>query len=190
MGSSWEIPWPTIRIDKEYQLMGVEITLSKLSCKYGTFQVRRDGTDRLGRKRYNNRVGKQTDLGDLEIHLWRELVMRTIEALGEKALYKHLLAWEMRHNYAGRDKEDLEDHTMELFAFRIFDNPLWDDFVPFNRKYRPEYLETIDMVTAVNDCCSKPYQMPRERVEENQSGVSCCGHCGRHTPFKLIGGQS
>lgn len=190
MGSSWELPWPTTRIDKEDQLRGVEITLPKLSCKYGTFQVRRDGTDRIGRKKYNNRVGKQTDLGDLEIHLWRELVKRTIEASGEKELYKHLLAWEMKHNYAGRDKEDLEDHTMELFAFRIFDNPLWVDFVPFNRKYRPEYLESIDMVTAVNTCCSEPYQMPRERLEQDKSGVGCCGHCGRHTPFKLIGGQS
>ena len=189
MGSSWEIPWPLTRIDKEEQLKGVEITLPKLRCKYGTFQVRRDGTDRLGRKKYNNRIGIQTDLGDLEIHLWSSLLRKAIEQSGEKALYNHLLAWQKQHNFVKQSKEELEEQTMDLFAGRIFDNPLWVDFVPFNRKYRPDYLATIDMVTVVNTCCRKPYQIPSERYEQIQGKDSCCEHCGRHGPFQLIGGE-
>ena len=190
MGSNWEVPWPLVQIDREDQLRGQEITLSKLHTRYGTFTSRRDGVDRVGRKKIICRVGKQTDLGDIEINLWKKLLKAAIEESEEKPLYRHLFAWELQHNYAKESREEVEEAAMDLFAGRIFDNPFWVDFVPFNRKYRSDYLASIDMVTAVNDCCSKPYQMPRERLEENQSGISCCGYCGRHTSFKLIGGRS
>ena len=187
MGSSWKIPWSITRIDKEDQLRGIEITFPKLLCHYGTFQVRTCGTDRLGKRKYNNRIGIQTDIGDLEIHLWRDLVMKLIEETGEKAMYQHLLVWVMKHNVVQQSKEDIEDYAKELFVSRIFDNPLWVDFVPFNRKYRPNYLESVDMVTAINTCCNKQYQIPLERLNHIQNDVTCCGHCGRHTPFKVIG---
>ena len=186
MGSSWKIPWPLICIDKEEQLAGVEITLPKLHSHYGTFHVRAAGTDRVGRKKYNNRVGKQTDLGDLEIHLWTSLLRKAIEQSGEKALYNHLLAWQKQHNFAKQSKEELEEQTMDLFAGRIFDNPDWVDFVPFNRKYRPEYLATVDMVIVVNTCCNKPYKIPSERLEHIRGKDSCCEHCGRHGPYRMM----
>ena len=189
MGSIPQIPWPLTRIDKEDQLRGKEISLPLLAVHYGTFQARSSGTDRIGRRKFNNRIGKQTDLGDIEIALWKSLVMKCIEKAGEKALYQHLLAWTINHNYVQQSKENIEEEAMELHTCRIFDNPLWVDFVPFNRKYRPEFLVSIDMVTAVNTCCNKPYQLPRERLEHIQNGTTCCGHCGRHTPFKVIGGN-
>lgn len=190
MGSNWEVPWPLVQIDREDQLRGQEITLSKLHTRYGTFTSRRDGVDRVGRKKIICRVGKQTDLGDIEINLWKKLLKAAIEESEEKPLYRHLFAWELQHNYAKESREEVEEAAMDLFAGRIFDNPFWADFVPFNRKYRPDYLASIDMVTVVNTCCSKPYQIPSERYEQIQGKDSCCEHCGRHTSFKLIGGRS
>ena len=186
MGSSWKIPWPLICIDSEEQLKGKEITLPLLRVRYGTFHVRAAGVDRIGRRRFNNRIGKQTDLGDLEISLWKRLIKKAIEESGEMELFHHLLAWELQHNFAKRSKEDVEENAMDLFAGRIFDNPLWVDFVPFNRKYRPAYLVTVDMVTVVNDCCKKPYQIPRERLEHILGKDSCCEHCGRHSQFEIM----
>ena len=86
MGGIPKISWPLIQIDREEQLKGEIITLEKLRRKYGTFQCRCVGLDRVGKKKYNSRVGMQTDLGDIEIHLWKELILKCIEQTGEKAL--------------------------------------------------------------------------------------------------------
>lgn len=189
MGSNWKIPWPQTCIDKEEQLIGVEIKLPQLAVHYSTFRVRRAGEDRLGKRKYNNRIGKQTDLGDLEIQLWRKLVAEAIEKSGQKQLYNHLLAWIKIHDYAHLSKEEREDHAMELFTYEIFNEPLWVDFIPFNRKYRPEYLDTVDLVTVVNPCCRKPYQIARKMYEAYLGKECCCEYCGRYTPFRIVGGR-
>lgn len=189
MGSSWKIPYPLTRIDKEEDVKGQIITLENLSSHGGTFFVRRKGEDRIGRRIFDNRIGMQTNLGDIEISLWKSLVKRTIEQMGEKQMFNHLTVWATQHCKWLHSKQEIEEYALELRAARIFDNPLWVCFVPFNRKYRPEYLTTIDMVTVVNTCCNMTYQVPRERLEHIQGKESCCEHCGRHGPYKLIGGE-
>lgn len=189
MGSSWRIPYPLTRIDREEDLKGAEITLENLSSHGGTFFVRRKGEDRYGRRIFNNRVGMQTNLGDIEISLWKDLVKRTIEILGEKQMFNHLVVWASLHCKWLHTKQEIEEYALELHAAKIFDNPLWVCFIPFNRKYRPDYLATIDMVTVINDCCNKPYQIPRKRLEHILGKDSCCEYCGRQGPFNLIGGN-
>ena len=189
MGLDWKIPYPLTRIDREEQLKGEEITLEKLRLKYGTFQCRCVGLDRVGKKKYNSRVGIQTDLGDIEIHLWKELVLRLAEKAGEKALYQHLLAWTIKHNIVEQSKEDIEEDAMHAYVRRDFDNPLWEYFMPFNRKYRPEFLNTVDIATFVNDCCNRPYQIPSIRLEKNRTGNCLCEYCRKVTPFRVIGGN-
>lgn len=190
MGSSWKIPYPLTHIEKEEDLKGAEITLENLRSRGGTFAVQCKGVDRCGRKIYNNRIGMQTNLGDIQINLWKSLVRRAIEQLGEKAMFNHLLVWASLHCKWLHSKQEVEQYALELHASRIFDNPLWVDFMPFNRKYRPELLQTVDTVTVVNTCCNKPYQIPRERYEDIKGKASCCEHCGRHGPYQLAGGMA
>ena len=70
--------------------------MGKLRRKYGTFQSLCVGLDRIGRKKYNSRVGLQTELEDTEISLWRELVKKTIAATGKKPV-QLLLVWVSTH---------------------------------------------------------------------------------------------
>ena len=43
--------------------------------------------------------------------------------------------------------EDVYKRQLQLHVDRIFDHPRWVDFVPFNRQYRPEILQTAHLVT-------------------------------------------
>ena len=168
MGSKSNNRYPTnIIIDRREQLGNVELTFIGLSKKFGTFRTYNDGTDRLGQKKHRSRVGVQTDYGDIEVTLWRELVHTLIEQHNERKLFNHLKVWFMKERKWLTDKLEIERNVLELHACRIFDNPLWVDFVPFNEKYRPEVLEKTDLVWVVNDADSTPQRIPREKMERD-----------------------
>ena len=168
MGSKSNNRYPTnIIIDRCEQLGNVELTFIGLSKKFGTFRTYNDGTDRLGQKKHRSRVGVQTDYGDIEVTLWRELVHTLIEQHNERKLFNHLKVWFMKERKWLTDKLEIERNVLELHACRIFDNPLWVDFVPFNEKYRPEVLEKTDLVWVVNDADSTPQRIPREKMERD-----------------------
>lgn len=189
MGNNYALPYPTTCIDRAEQLRECAITFDALRLKYGTFRPRSNGFDRHGRKKYNSRVGIQTDLGDIEESLWLQLVAKLIEDMGETALLNHLRVWIIKNAKWLKTKPAIEKYALELHMARIFDNPLWESFVPFNRKYRPDYLASFDLATVVNTCCNKPYQITMRRLNCIQGKDSCCEHCGRSGPFKVIGGN-
>lgn len=190
MGARWQIPWPLTRIDREEQLKGEEITLEKLRKKYGTFHSRCVGLDRIGRKKYNSRVGVQTDLGDIEIHLWKELVLRCIEQAGEKALYQHYLVWTIKHDITDRSREQIEEDVLDRYTLREFDNPCWHDFIPFNRKYRPDYLAAFELVNIKHLCCGYTEEDTRIWLDQLKLTEIHCSRCGKTAPFAVIGGKS
>lgn len=113
------------------------VTFSDLRIHYRTgraYLIRQEGRT----KTYGYRKGMQTDLGDLEENTWVQLVSGLIQTSGEQQLQKDLLEWEQEHNYCHNSRKEMEIHVLELYTDRIFDNPLWVDYIPFNRKYRPE----------------------------------------------------
>ena len=134
MGSKWGLPWPTTTIDKIEQLADVELSFEKLRRKYGTFRSYSDGTDRLGRKKYRSRVGVQTDYGDIEVTLWRELVRTLIERHDERKLFNHLKVWFIRNHQWLTDKQEIETDTLELHSCRIFDDPCWQGYDFYERQ--------------------------------------------------------
>ena len=186
MGTIPRIPWPLIRIDKEEDLAGKEVTLPLLSEHYGTFQVRSTGTDRIGRRKFNNRIGIQTDLGDIEIHLWKNLVLKCIEKAGEKTLYQHLLAWTMKHNIVEQSKEDTEEDAMHDFIRRHFDDPQWEHFIAFNRKYRPEFLSQFELVRIKHLCCNYIEEATRARADQLKETELRCRRCSKTAPYKIL----
>lgn len=190
MGNIPNISWPQTRIDKEEQLKGEEITLEKLQRKYGTFQCRCVGLDRVGKKKYNSRVGIQTDLGDIEIQLWKELVLRCIEQAGEKALYQHYLVWTIKHDITDCSREKIEEDVLDRYILRFFDDPRWGDFIPFNRKYRPEFLANFELAKTKQLCCGYTEEVTRLWLDQLRVSELRCRRCGKTAPFSVIGGKS
>ena len=184
MFSKWRIPYSTECTDRIEQLHGVELTFENLRDKYGTFRTERISDGRLGEKRYKSRVGVQTEVGDIIESLWINLVKDLIIQSGEETLYKQLKAFLQIDRGRIQDKNSLEKEALELHAARIFDNPAWVSFIPFNKKYRPEILKTADLVTIITDCCNKPGKVTKQRIEWNKyyKGTDC-PHCGKLSSF-------
>ena len=178
MGSKGGLPWLTTTVDRIEQLGDAELTFEKLSKKYGTFRSYSTGTDRLGRKKYRSRVGVQTDCGDIEITLWCELVRKLIDEHNEQELFNHLKVWVMNNCKWLTNKPEVEIEAFELHARRIFDDPCWVGFVPFNEKYRPKVLEKTGFVWAVNATNPKPQRITRAKMKRDNDfsfHVHLCG---------------
>ncbi|QUO35472.1 hypothetical protein KFE16_02665 [Clostridiaceae bacterium Marseille-Q4149] len=88
-------------------------------------------------KRYQYRNGCMTALGDLEISEWREMITELIAYRSEQELQKQLYEWCAEHTPWLHGKSEITDYALECHAARLFDDPLWADYIPFNRKYRP-----------------------------------------------------
>ncbi len=104
-------------------------------------------------KRYQYRSGCMTALGDLEISEWREMIIELIAYRNEQELQKQIYEWCAEHTLWLHEKSKITDYALECHAARLFDDPLWADFIPFNRKYRPSILDTAELIWAKTACC-------------------------------------
>ena len=77
-----------------------------------------------------------TDVGDIELSRWCELVRGLIKKANEHALYEQLLKWVKDCCPFQHTREEIETYALELHASRIFDNPQWAAYDEFNRLYR------------------------------------------------------
>ena len=87
-------------------------------------------------KKYSYRSGVMTDVGDIELSRWRELVHGLIEKAHEQTLHEQLLKWVKNCCPFQHTREEIETYALELHASRIFDNPQWAAYDEFNRLYR------------------------------------------------------
>lgn len=111
-----------------------KLTHADLRAHYGTGQaVLLSGSGRD--KKYGYRNGIQTDVGDIRTDIWCQLVQELVIRSGEEKLYADLAAWENERNYCSRTKAELEEHTLQLYAMRIFDRPDWVDYAAFSTHY-------------------------------------------------------
>lgn len=122
---------------KTYSLQ--EITFAQLRVHYGTGRsLLISGTGRD--KKYEYRVGCMTDIGDIEISQWVELVRYLIERDGEEQLQEKLLDWVKRSCIWLHTRKEQEEHALSLHASRIFECKEWVDYEAFNKHYYPEIL--------------------------------------------------
>lgn len=137
-------------------------------------------------KVYGLRQGMMTDLGDLDPDEWKRLAQQLIQDSGEEQLQANLMQWTSQHTPWLRKKQEFEQHVLELHMERVFDNPLWVDYVPFNRQYRPEVLETTRLVWILTECCQTPAQVTLERFEvaKSRDNTLSCPFCGRLSQFR------
>ncbi len=169
----------------EYQLKP-EITFEDLRVHYGTgraFTVISNGYE----KKTHYRSGMMTNLGDIKKSEWISMMKALIAREKEEYLQAYLKEW-FCDDPVYHDKNDLELHTLELHAMRIFDDELWVDFIPFNRKYRPEVLDKTKLVQVINTCCQRHGWVTMKSAMNAHSGINYCPHCGRYTEFKIVTG--
>lgn len=161
-----------------------DLTFENLEYKYGTgrsYTISGTGRDRV----LGYRCGVQTKLGDIELSEWMDLMRMVIEQAGEQKLHADLVQWESEHNYCRRKKADLEQYALELHSSRIFDNPAWVDFIPFNARYRPEAILGVDTLDVFMSCCKKwgtVTKIQTENYKQNEKYVSC-PFCGRFAKY-------
>lgn len=159
------------------------ITFETLRVRYGTgraFLIRTEGRHKV----YGYRKGVMTELGDLDLKEWRRLAMELVQTSQEQQLYQNMLEWRQEHNNCRRSNPELEIDALELHMSRIFDDPLWVDYIPFNRRYRPEVLDPSRLVWIKTECCGEPGEVTRERLEY-ENGCIPCPICGRWSAFEL-----
>ena len=101
-------------------------------------------TSGSGRNRkYGYRKGCLTELGDIEVSQWKELIRHLIERDGELQLQKNLLSWVKDSCPWLHTQEEQEDYALELHASRIFDCKEWVAYGNFNKMYRPAVVQGI-----------------------------------------------
>ncbi|MCC8026640.1 MAG: hypothetical protein LIP16_15240 [Clostridium sp.] len=174
------------RIDSVSGVDPASINFSNLRWKYGTGVDTSTGKGIYKKHSYRN--GVMTELGDIELKVWFQLMEQLIEKSGEQWLQNALLQWEKEHNYAKASAAKLQESALELHSARIFDDPEWVCYIPFNKRFRPDVLEQAQLVTVINECCGLPGEVTQEQIDRAAyNGSVCCPHCGRWSPFKRVG---
>ena len=160
------------------------LNFEDLRWKYGTFQSLSTGSGR--HKNYSSWIGVRTNIGEIEENVWYLAAERLIRQNGEQEILDALVQWGTEHNYLKAPAEAVRKEALHLHVNRIFDDPRWVDFVPFNRRYRPEALEHAHLVTVVNECCQKPGVVTQEQIDASDNGTVACPCCGRWSPFRVL----
>ena len=160
------------------------ITTADIRWKYGTFRPYSTGSGRD--KKHFSRSGVATAIGDIQEDLWYQVAEHIAKRDGEEWLVDALAQWNKEHNYGKDSPTELRRDALQSYSYRIFDNPQWVLYVPFNQRYRPEVLETARLVTVVCDCCEKPGETTQEQIDRGQNGKVSCPHCGRWSTFTIL----
>lgn len=161
------------------------ITYEDIRWQYGVFRCNSTGSGR-----YKKRFpwdGVKTNLGEIEEKDWCRLAEAVIERDGETHLLKHLIQWCSEHNYIGASAAELRKEALQLHIDRVFDNPQWGGYLPFNKRYRPEVWRAAHIVYVRNECCHKISPVTQEQIDHAYNGTIPCPHCGRWSEFIVLG---
>lgn len=160
------------------------ISFEDIRWQNGVFRYNSTGTGR--KKTYHHWLGVKTNLGEIEEREWCKLAEAVIEQAGEEELLKNLIEWFSEHNYTEDSAAEIRKEALHLHSRRIFDNPKWVDFLPFNKRYRPEVWKTANIVWVRMDCCPEPGTVTQEQINSKYDDRISCPHCGRWSTFSIL----
>ncbi len=143
-----------------------EGTFEDIRWQYGVFRCNSTGAGRD--KKYTPWRAVKTKLGEIEECDWCKLVEAVIERENEVPLLNALIQWCNEHNYVSASVSEMRKEALQLHASRIFDNPQWIGFIPFNAKYRPEILNTANIVFVRMACCPEAGAVTQEQIDRLQ----------------------
>ena len=161
------------------------ITYEDIRWQYGVFRCNSTGSGRD--KKHLPWDGVKTNLGEIEEKDWCRLADAVIERDGETHLLKHLIQWCSEHNYIGASAAELRKEALQLHIDRVFDNPQWGGYLPFNKRYRPEVWRAAHIVYVRNECCHKISPVTQEQIDHAYNGTIPCPHCGRGGECIVLG---
>lgn len=165
---------------RRYQIE--DVNFADIRWKSGTFRYstekKPDGT-----KITRTRSGVSTPIGDIEENVWYQVAKALIQRAGEEALFQQMKEWCKEQIGWLRTPKEVEHYAAELHVSRIFDNPEWVDFIPFNAKFRPDALVGVETVVVQTECCKKDGAVTRAQIENAYGGRVCCPYCGRFSEY-------
>lgn len=164
------------------------ITFEDIQWQYGVFRCNSTGAGR-DKKSFPWR-GAKTKLGEIEERNWCRLAEAAIEHAGETDLLKQLIQWCSEHNFTGASAAEIRREALQLHTSRIFDNPQWVGYLPFNKRYRPEFWDAANIVFVRMECCPEPGAVTQEQIDRSYMGQIACPHCGRWNTFTILGNHS
>ena len=170
-------------VDDESKIRLSDLTFEDLCPHYGTGRSMFTGRDRYGGKMYSYRSGIATNMGDVEISVWKKLAIRLIERAGETELFSSLKNFQ-DENRCGSNS-DFEQHVLELHIRRVFDDPAWVGFVKFNKLYRPVILKKANLLRVICCCCEQEGVVTRERIDRDGPDKVICPVCGKYSEYRI-----
>ena len=150
------------------------ITYEDIRWQYGVFRCNSTGSGRD--KKHLPWDGVKTNLGEIEEKDWCRLADAVIERDGETHLLKHLIQWCSEHNYIGASAAELRKEALQLHIDRVFDNPQWGGYLPFNKRYRPEVCEPL-----ISYMCGTNAAIRFPPLHKSRSTMRTTGQSPAHT---------
>lgn len=169
------------QIDQVEQLDLLRLKAGDLRWLYATGRGQTTGFGR--NKQHSFRHGVQTPVGDIELSVWIKAAEHIIERDGLQTELEHLQPYAV--DYGGgniHSKQLSHGGHLSMCLSAIYRNPAWVFFVPYNRQYHPELLDTTPMVEVVMDCCKTACAIPRAQIH-NENQTAHCPACGRWASF-------
>lgn len=165
-----------------------EIDLSSVTCqdlrwRYGTGVDVSHGYG--AKKSHHYRNGVMTLLGDVEEHIWYSATEQLVHRNQEDSLLDALTEWEREHGY-GRSEQEHHKEALAKYSMRLFDCEAWVDYLPFNRRYRPQVLAQANIKAAVFDCCDQIGEITQAQIDRAYTEKVHCPHCGCWSTFTLL----
>lgn len=170
------------RIDNLEQLKLAHLKPEDLAWIYATGQGQTTGSGR--NKQHSYRQGVQTPVGDIELSVWIKAAEYIVERDGLQEELEHLQPYAIDYGSGSTFSRQLtHGKHLSMCLSAIYRNPAWVSFVPYNRQYHPELLNTTPMVEVVVDCCQIRCEVPTAQIHTEDWKVHC-PVCGRWTSCK------
>lgn len=196
LGAQWKgvvIFMNDIHLTRIDQISAIDlnaVTTEDIRWRYGTMTSTSTGSKRDRTYKSSHRHGVMTALGDIQVDIWYQVAEHIVRRDGEEWLLAALNEWEQAHNYAQRSQKQLYYDALQSFSHRVFDNPQWVNFIPFNQAYRADVLKQAQIVTVVNSCCGKPGNVTQQQIDHAYESRIACPHCGRWSTFSIVDGKA
>uniref|UniRef100_UPI002A8053D9 hypothetical protein n=1 Tax=Enterocloster bolteae TaxID=208479 RepID=UPI002A8053D9 len=116
---------------------------------------------------------------------WYQLAEQVIGLHGETWLLEALEVWCKEEKHYPRYGFDLHKEALDLHSNRIFDSEGWIDYIPFNRRFRPEVVEGRRFPRIRVDCCDREISEATEEMLERRD-VAPCPKCGAFRSYEVI----
>ncbi len=131
-------------------------------------------------KTYRYRNGVATNVGDIQADEWGHIVRQLIVRYGEQELFHQLVDWIKKHCPWARNTSESERIALDYHVSRMPDNPLWCDYIPFNRKYRPDVLLKAEILQVQCVGCGNTFELTAAQYKNIclcGDGKRYCEHC-------------